>query len=52
MAAYLASLHGCAAEDVVFADGMVIAGDTHMDFAAAVEACYLGRVSLSSTGFY
>ena len=52
MAAYLSSLHGCAAEDVIFADGMVIAGDKRMDFAAAVEACYLGRVSLSSTGFY
>ena len=52
MAACLANLHDCTPDDVIFADGMVTAGAIRMDFAAAVNACYLGRVSLSSTGFY
>ncbi len=52
MSECLARLHQAPPEAVAFADGMVTLGDRAMTWDAAVEACYLNRVSLSSTGFY
>ena len=52
MADALAAEHQAHASDVVFEDGMVRIGATEMTFAQAAQRCYLGRVSLSSTGFY
>jgi xanthine dehydrogenase large subunit len=52
MAAHLAALHGCTPERVVFDGDQVTAGAEQMSFAEAAKACYEGRVSLSSTGFY
>ncbi len=49
---FLAEQHQCMSESVTFADGQVRAGAATMSFAEAVMACYLGRVSLSATGFY
>ncbi|MEX0504216.1 xanthine dehydrogenase molybdopterin binding subunit [Alphaproteobacteria bacterium LSUCC0719] len=49
---FLAEQHQCVPESVTFADGRVKAGTATMSFAEAVMACYLGRVSLSATGFY
>ncbi|HVG46580.1 MAG TPA: molybdopterin cofactor-binding domain-containing protein, partial [Rubellimicrobium sp.] len=37
---------------VEFADSMVTVGGETLTWDGAVEACYLGRVSLTSTGFY
>jgi xanthine dehydrogenase large subunit len=50
IAACLAELHGT--DDVLFADGQVVVGDTRMSFAQAVQTAYANRVSLSATGFY
>ncbi|MBP1805760.1 xanthine dehydrogenase molybdopterin binding subunit [Rubellimicrobium aerolatum] len=52
MAAHLAGLHQTAPERVEFEGGMVTVGGQALTWDAAVEACYLGRVSLSATGFY
>ncbi|EPX86387.1 xanthine dehydrogenase, molybdenum binding subunit apoprotein [Rubellimicrobium thermophilum DSM 16684] len=52
MARHLAALHQTEPEQVTFADGMVTVGRERITWEAAVEACYLGRVSLSATGFY
>jgi xanthine dehydrogenase large subunit len=52
MSECLARLHQAPREAVRFAEGMVRVGDRPMTWDAAVEACYLQRVSLSSTGFY
>ncbi len=52
MAAHLAALHQTTPERVEFRDGMVAVGGQALTWDAAVEACYLGRVSLSATGFY
>ncbi|SMX39023.1 xanthine dehydrogenase molybdopterin binding subunit [Octadecabacter ascidiaceicola] len=52
MAECLGGLHGIAAEDVVFRDGLVVVGDTKMSFADAAKVTYENRVSLSATGFY
>ncbi|NAZ37065.1 xanthine dehydrogenase molybdopterin binding subunit [Rubellimicrobium sp. CFH 75288] len=52
MARHLAALHQARAEEVVFADGTVRVGADAMSWEEAVDACYLGRVSLSATGFY
>jgi len=49
---FLAEQHQCMPESVTFASGQVRAGAARMSFAAAVKACYLGRISLSATGFY
>ena len=49
---FLAAHHDVPAETVHFADGQVRVGGDSLSFAAAVKAAYLGRVSLSSTGFY
>ena len=52
MCAHLAEQHQCSPESVTFTNGKVRAGGAVMSFAEAVKSCYLGRVSLSSTGFY
>jgi xanthine dehydrogenase large subunit len=52
MAAHLAGLHQADAGSVVFAEGRVTVGGTDMSFAEAATRVYMGRVSLSSTGFY
>ena len=52
MRAHLAEQHQCAPDQVTFTNGNVRAGGAVMSFAEAVKSCYLGRVSLSSTGFY
>ncbi|MGB1209030.1 MAG: xanthine dehydrogenase molybdopterin binding subunit, partial [Paracoccaceae bacterium] len=52
MAQHLASLHGCAPNDVQFVDGTVIAGDARYSFAEAAQTAYEARISLSATGFY
>ena len=49
---FLAEQHQCMPDSVTFASGQVRAGAAQMSFAEAVKACYLGRVSLSATGFY
>ncbi|MAK17139.1 MAG: xanthine dehydrogenase molybdopterin binding subunit [SAR116 cluster bacterium] len=49
---FLAEQHQCMPDSVTFANGEVRAGAAQMPFAEAVKACYLGRVSLSTTGFY
>ncbi|SNS32712.1 xanthine dehydrogenase molybdopterin binding subunit [Antarctobacter heliothermus] len=52
MAEYLAGMHQCPPEEVVFDGGRVSVGGQDMDFAEAAAFCYAGRVSLSATGFY
>ena len=52
MAAYLAPLHQADPSEVAFDGGEVIIGATRMSFAEAAQRCYMGRVSLSATGFY
>ncbi|TNC68515.1 xanthine dehydrogenase molybdopterin binding subunit [Rubellimicrobium roseum] len=52
MAQRLAGLHQTTPDRVEFADGMVTVGGQELTWDAAVEACYLGRVSLSATGYY
>jgi len=52
MAKYLAGLHQAVPEDVEFADGVVRIGAASLSFSEAAEMCWMGRVSLSSTGFY
>ncbi|TWH87010.1 xanthine dehydrogenase molybdopterin binding subunit [Novosphingobium taihuense] len=49
MAAFLGGLFG---GEVVFTQDGVIAGDKRMTFAEAARKSHLGRISLSSTGFY
>ncbi|MEM9225744.1 MAG: xanthine dehydrogenase molybdopterin binding subunit, partial [Pseudomonadota bacterium] len=50
--AFAAERYDCAEADVVFVDGHVTAGTEQLSFAALAKAAYLGRISLSSTGFY
>ena len=52
MRIHLAEQHQCAPDSVTFSNGKVRAGSAVMSFAEAVKSCYLGRVSLSATGFY
>ena len=52
MRTFLADIHQCAPDAVSFFGGMVHAGPATMTFAEAAKACYMGRVSLSATGFY
>ena len=52
MRAHLAELYQCNPDSVTFTSGRVRAGAVEMSFAEAAKTCYLGRVSLSSTGFY
>jgi len=52
MAEFLAQEAGCTPQEVRFDQGRVIAGDRDLSFEQAAQACYLGRISLSATGFY
>ncbi len=52
MADYLAAQHQSQAGEVRFENGKVIVGGEEMSFAEAASRCYMGRVSLSQTGFY
>jgi xanthine dehydrogenase large subunit len=52
MAQHLAELHQTDADRVEFREGLVRVGTESLTWDAAVEACYTGRVSLTSTGFY
>jgi xanthine dehydrogenase large subunit len=52
MAYFLAQVFGCAADDVKFTPEGVAAGDARLTFAEAARKAWLGRISLSSTGFY
>ncbi len=52
MAEFLAREHQTVPASVRFEDGRVFAGGEELGFAEAVARCYMGRVSLSSTGFY
>ncbi|WP_210527081.1 xanthine dehydrogenase molybdopterin binding subunit [Rubellimicrobium arenae] len=52
MGAHLAGLYQTTPDRVEFRDGMVTVGGESLTWDGAVEACYLGRVSLSATGFY
>ncbi|HXC54154.1 MAG TPA: xanthine dehydrogenase molybdopterin binding subunit [Rhizomicrobium sp.] len=50
--AFAAAAFKCAPEAVIFRDNHVVAGTHRMRFAELVRAAHIGRVSLSSTGFY
>ncbi|WP_225207556.1 xanthine dehydrogenase molybdopterin binding subunit [Novosphingobium huizhouense] len=52
MATFLAGAHGCAPDDVRFAGGEVVVGSETIPFGDAARRAHLGRISLSSTGFY
>jgi xanthine dehydrogenase large subunit len=52
MAAFLAEEHQAEPAEVRFEDGQVRVGGASYGFAEAAQRCYLGRVSLSATGFY
>ncbi|MEI6642101.1 MAG: xanthine dehydrogenase molybdopterin binding subunit [Novosphingobium sp.] len=52
MADFLAGACGCAAEDVRFTPEGVVAGTALLSFAEAARKAWLGRISLSATGFY
>lgn len=52
MAAFLARTRGCGADEIRFADGLVIAGDERMPFAQLCRRAHMARISLSATGFY
>ncbi len=52
IAAHLAETRQTTADRVIFTDGIVRIGGDEITFAEAAMAAYLGRVSLSATGFY
>jgi xanthine dehydrogenase large subunit len=52
MAAFLAERHQADPAEVRFEGGRVIVGEAAYSFAEAAGLAYLGRVSLSATGFY
>lgn len=52
MAAFLAGMSGCAEADVRFTPDGVVAGESKMTFGEAARKAHIGRISLSSTGFY
>ena len=52
MAAFLAEEHQAEPSDVRFEGGMVHVAGESLEFGEAVARCYVGRVSLSSTGYY
>jgi xanthine dehydrogenase large subunit len=49
---FLSRTYGCAEEAVRFADGMVTAGAERMTFGQLCRKAHVGRISLSSTGYY
>jgi xanthine dehydrogenase large subunit len=52
IAEHLAAEHQSDAAKVRFEDGRVIVGEAEYSFAEAAQKAYVGRVSLSATGFY
>lgn len=52
LAVFLARTFDCSAQDVRFSGGMVIAGSERMAFADVCRKAHIGRISLSSTGYY
>ena len=52
IAAFLARTSGCAEDRVRFTADGVMVGDQCLPFAEATRRAYMGRISLSSTGFY
>ncbi|MFL4468656.1 xanthine dehydrogenase molybdopterin binding subunit [Tateyamaria armeniaca] len=52
MAEYLAQLHQCRPDAVVFEDGHVMAGTARYSFAEVAAMTHQARISLSATGFY
>lgn len=52
MAEQLAKLHQTTPDRVTFEEGMIRVGERELTWDAGVEACYLARVSLTSTGYY
>lgn len=52
LAEFCARTFGCAADEVVFEAGMVRAGHEAMPWPTLCRRAHMGRVSLSSTGFY
>lgn len=53
MISYLSQLYQCDCSDVLFLDEkIIIFGEEKMTFSQAAEKCWMGRISLSSTGFY
>lgn len=52
LAGFLAGKHGGRAEDVMFRDGKVTLGEVTLDFGQVCRMAHLGRISLSSTGYY
>ncbi len=52
MVRFLAETHGLKPKSILFKDGKVHLGNQHLRFVEAVQECYMGRVSLSATGFY
>jgi len=52
MAEYLAGLYQASPEEVEFTGGNVLIGKTVISFREAAEQCWMGRIPLSSTGFY
>ena len=52
MAEYLAAESQIKPDQVTFENGKVFVGVNEYDFSDAVMRCYMGRISLSATGFY
>ena len=52
IANFLGDAAGIKAEEVVFSDNQVRIGQKIISFNEAISQCYLGRISLSATGFY
>jgi xanthine dehydrogenase large subunit len=50
--AFAADTFGCKKSEVVFQNNTVRAGKKTLSFKELVKAAYMGRVSLSATGFY
>ena len=52
LAAFCARSFGCEADNVRFSGGEVIAGEERLSFATLCRKAHMGRISLSSTGYY
>ncbi len=52
MADYAASLWGCGADEIVFRDDRVFAGNESLSFGELARKAHLDRVHLSQAGFY
>jgi len=52
MAGFLAERHQADADEVRFEGGQVLVGEAVYSFAEAAAQAYMGRISLSATGFY